>query len=65
MFKSFAPHMTDSYEAIDRCDLFARMTEDNLLSHPAVQANAAAREFYGQHAAGEGKEETELNYEGE
>ena len=24
---------------------FARMTEDNLLSHPAVQANAAAREL--------------------
>lgn len=33
------------HEAIDRCDLFARMVEDNLLSHPAVQANAAAREL--------------------
>jgi hypothetical protein len=33
------------HEAIDRCDLFARMVEENLLSHPAVQANAAAREL--------------------
>ena len=33
------------HEAIDRCDLFARMVEDNLLSHPAVQANTAAREL--------------------
>lgn len=31
------------HEAIDRCDLFARMVEDNLLSHPAVQANAEVR----------------------
>ena len=38
--------MTDKFhrhEAIDRCDLFARMVEDNLLSHPAVQANAEVR----------------------
>ena len=33
------------HEAIDRCDLFARMVEDNLLSHPVVQANTAAREL--------------------
>jgi len=32
--------MTDKFhrhEAIDRCDLFARMTEDNLFSHPACK----------------------------
>ena len=39
------PDQFHCHEAIDRCDLFARMTEDNLLSHPAVQANAAAREL--------------------
>ena len=33
------------HEAIDRCDLFARMVEENLLSHPVVQANTAAREL--------------------
>jgi len=40
--------MTDQlhhHEAIDRCDLFARMVEENLLSHPVVQANTAAREL--------------------